>query len=75
MDEVEQDTSGFLPLVGITEVSRFQNNFQLDKCMLLLNRHSCQKLVYTFLVLDLRIHGSCFDGYMDGALQKRFRME
>ena len=34
MDEVEQDTSGFLPLVGITEVSRFQNNFQLDKCML-----------------------------------------
>ena len=26
MDEVEQDTSGFLPLVGITEVSKWIEN-------------------------------------------------
>ena len=49
MDEVEQDTSGFLPLVGITEVSQFQNISSSDKCMLLLN--SRQKI---------SIHIPCF---------------
>ena len=49
MDEVEQDTSGFLPLVGITEVSQFQNISSSDKCMLLL--HSRQKI---------SIHIPCF---------------
>ena len=52
MDEVEQDTSGFLPLVGITEVSQFQNISSSDKCMLLLkHRHSRQKI---------SIHIPCF---------------
>ena len=69
MDEVEQDTSGFLPLVGITEVRKLSiKHIQLIKisrscyAMLVVNNTS----YLTLLFPDIWFYGSCADGNMDG---------
>ena len=44
MDEVEQDTSGFLPLVGITEVSK-----RIENRLSIIISYYCARLIHLFM--------------------------